>query len=68
MPGSLVSSCRSRSKQGNGCSGIRDGFTTAARETVPGARRVKIRFFQFVFEETPPERWRLVRIIERGTE
>ena len=24
--------------------------------------------FQFVFEELPPERWKLMRIIERGIE
>ena len=47
---------------------IRNGFTTAARENIPGTRTVGIRFFQFVFEELPPERWKLVRIIERGTE
>lgn len=47
---------------------IHDGFTTAARENIPGARRVGVRFFQFVFEKLPPARWRLWRIIERGTE
>jgi hypothetical protein len=47
---------------------IRNGFTTAARENIPGTRIVGIRFFQFVFEELSPERWKLVRIIERGTE
>ena len=47
---------------------IRNGFTTAARENIPGTRTVGIRFFQFVFEELSPERWKLVRIIERGTE
>lgn len=47
---------------------IRSGFTTAARERVPGSPAVGIRFFQFVFEELPPERWKLARIIERGIE
>ena len=47
---------------------IRNGFTTGARENIPGTRTVRIRFFQFVFEELSPERWKLVRIIERGTE
>lgn len=47
---------------------IRNGFTTAAREVVPGSRQVVIRFFQFVFEASVPDRWKLVRIIERGIE
>jgi hypothetical protein len=47
---------------------IRQGFTTAARERVPGSPAVGIQFFQFVFEELPPGRWKLARIIERGTE
>ena len=47
---------------------IRNGFTTGARENIPGTRTVGIRFFQFVFEALSPERWKLVRIIERGTE
>jgi predicted SnoaL-like aldol condensation-catalyzing enzyme len=47
---------------------IRNGFTTAARELVPGSRQVVIRFFQFVFKASVPDRWKLVRIIERGTE
>ena len=47
---------------------IRQGFTTAAREKVPGSSSVGIRFFQFVFETLPAERWKLVRIIERGME
>ena len=47
---------------------IRSGFTTAAREKVPGTPAVGLRFFQFVFEELPLERWKLTRIIERGTE
>jgi hypothetical protein len=47
---------------------IRNGFTTAARETIPGTRTVGIRFFQFVFEQLPPDRWKLLRIIERGIE
>lgn len=45
---------------------IRTGFRTAARENVSGSHQVAIRFFQFVFEEIPPERWKLGRIIERG--
>lgn len=47
---------------------IRNGFTTAVREKILGSRTVTIRFFQFVFEEVPTERWKLTRIIERGTE
>lgn len=46
---------------------IRIGFRTAARETVPGSHQVVVRFFQFVFEELPPDRWKLTRIMERGT-
>ena len=46
---------------------IRNGFITVARESVPGSRSVAIRFFQFVFEGLPPDRWKLVRIIERGS-
>ena len=47
---------------------IRQGFITAARERVPGSPGLDIRFFQFVFEALPPDRWKLVRIIERGIE
>jgi hypothetical protein len=47
---------------------IRSGFTTAARERVPGSPAVGIRFFQFVFEALQSNRWKLVRIIERGIE
>ena len=47
---------------------IRKGFTTVARENVPGSRQVSIRFLHFVFEEVPAQRWKLTRIIERGTE
>ena len=47
---------------------IRSGFITVAREKVPGSPAVGLRFFQFVFEALPPERWKLARIIERGIE
>jgi hypothetical protein len=47
---------------------IRNGFTTAARENIPGSRSVGIRFFQFVFEAVPSELWKLTRIMVRGTE
>lgn len=47
---------------------IQNGFSTTARETVPGARNVGIRFFQFLFEADPQGRCKLVRIIERGSE
>jgi len=46
---------------------IQNGFSTAAREAVPGTRQVGIRFFQFLFEADAQGRCKLVRIIERGS-
>jgi hypothetical protein len=47
---------------------VKDGFETAARETVTGSVKCRVAFFQAVLQETDDGRWRLSQLIERGVQ
>jgi hypothetical protein len=45
---------------------VKEGFQTAAKESVHGSVTCRVAFFQAVLQETGDRLWRLAQLIERG--